>query len=60
MLRELRLTATQRDRSQIIIETLRTGSLDELCDQSREEVHTSADPGEGLRQGVAREPLAAA
>ena len=49
MLRELQLPATQRDRSQIIIETLRTGSLDELCDQSREEVCTPADPGDGLR-----------
>ena len=57
ILRELRLPTLQRDRSQIIIETLHTGSLDQLRDQSREEVRVSADPGESLREGVAREAL---
>lgn len=55
-----RSPATQRDRSQIIIERLRAGSLDELCDQSREQVRSSVDPGEGVRDDVARETLAAA
>ena len=31
-LRSVRLRPTKRDRSHIIIETLRTGSLDKLCD----------------------------
>ena len=57
ILRELRLPTLQRDRSQIIIETLHTGSLDQLRDQSREEVRVSADPGESLREGVTREAL---
>src|SRR5947209_17478080 len=55
----MRLRATKRDRSQIIIEILRTGSLDELCDQLREEIRTSADLGESLRKGVARKALTA-
>lgn len=53
-----RLRAAQRDRSEIIIEALRSGLL-ELCNQSREEIHLSADLGEGLGKGVAGEALTA-
>ena len=52
-----RLPATQRDRSQIIVASLPAGSLDELCDQAREQVRAAFDPREGVPDGFARETL---